>query len=667
MGTAWRMLARRRDLRLLLSAGMVSLSGDWILRIGLIYRVYVVTGSTVVSALLMASSFAPQVLLGAVAGVYADRWDRKRTMIAANLLLAAGLLPLLLVHGAGGVWIVLAVMFWEGSVQQFFSPAQQAMVPRLVPDDELLPANAVSGQISDASRLAGSAAGGIIGAAGGIAAVTLTDAASFIISAGLLTLVRTSGRTAPGGPAGLPVRAWLAQVGAEMRDGLRLSARNRVLRALMVFALVTSVGEGIMSTLFVPFVEHVLHGTSQEYGLVVAAQAVGGIAGGIVAAACAHRVRAARLLGIGATVFGLVDLAIFLYPLGYIAVWPAAVGMIIVGVPGALCIAGLVTLFQRSSADAYRGRIFGAVATLEGVTILAGTLGAGYLSRSAGIIGVLAIQGGAYVVAGLAMLAWLKDTPGTPAGALSSVPEVATSQAANAPQACPKTDLAPADLAPAVNDGQVSERVIEEQIQYYRRRAAEYDATADGPLASARERITRVSSAWPVAGPVLELACGTGMWTQMLAGRAAELTAIDSSPEAIEIARRRCPASVRFSCADILHWAPDRHYQLVFFGFWLSHVPSSRLGSFFGMLRQSLTPAGEVIFVDEHVSQASHEQPTADPELVTRCLSDGTRHQVVKVFLDPPRLAAHLDTLGWDCELKVDGEDWVIGRARPRE
>jgi len=80
-----------------------------------------------------------------------------------------------------------------------------------------------------------------------------------------------------------------------------------------------------------------------------------------------------------------------------------------------------------------------------------------------------------------------------------------------------------------------------------------------------------------------------------------------------------------------------------------------------------LTATGEVIFVDEHVSQASHEQPTADPELVTRDLSDGTQHQVVKVFLDPPRLTARLDALGWDCELEVDGEDWVIGRARPRE
>ena len=93
MRATWRMLAGRRDLRLVLSAGIVSMTGDWILTIGLIYKVYATTGSTVASALAMASAFAPQVLLGAVAGVFADRWDRKRTMIAADLLLAAGLFP----------------------------------------------------------------------------------------------------------------------------------------------------------------------------------------------------------------------------------------------------------------------------------------------------------------------------------------------------------------------------------------------------------------------------------------------------------------------------------------------------------------------------------------------------------------------------------------------
>ena len=190
MTAIWRLLTGRPDLRLVLAAGLISTSGDWILTIGLTYRVYVITGSTVASALTVASSFAPQVLLGAVAGVFADRWDRKRTMIAADLLLAAGLLPLLLVRSAGQIWIVFAVMFAEGSIQQFFSPAEQAMVPRLVPEDELLTANAVNGQVSNVSRLAGSAAGGILAAAGGIIAVTLADAASFVISAALLALVR---------------------------------------------------------------------------------------------------------------------------------------------------------------------------------------------------------------------------------------------------------------------------------------------------------------------------------------------------------------------------------------------------------------------------------------------------------------------------------------------
>jgi hypothetical protein len=83
--------------------------------------------------------------------------------------------------------------------------------------------------------------------------------------------------------------------------------------------------------------------------------------------------------------------------------------MIIVGLPGALTLAGMITLFQRSSDDSYRGRVFGALSALEGISVLAGTLGAGYLSRLAGIVPVLAIQGAGYVVAGLVMLRCLKD------------------------------------------------------------------------------------------------------------------------------------------------------------------------------------------------------------------------------------------------------------------
>jgi MFS family permease len=187
-------------------------------------------------------------------------------------------------------------------------------------------------------------------------------------------------------------------------DGLRLVGHNRVLRLLAIFLLATTVGEGIMSTLFAPFVRQVLHGSNEAYGVVVAVQAVGGIVGGLVAAAIGHRVSPARLLGITAMVFGAIDLAIFLYPLAYVAVWPAAVGMVVVGLPGALMLAGFMTLFQRSTVDSHRGRVFGSLGAAEGVAVMVGTLGAGFLGQYVGIIPVLAVQGAGYVVAGLAML-----------------------------------------------------------------------------------------------------------------------------------------------------------------------------------------------------------------------------------------------------------------------
>jgi Na+/melibiose symporter-like transporter len=406
MKTAWRVLAGHRDLRLVLSAGLISRSGDWILTVGMLYRVYAMTGSTVDSALTVAASFAPQVLLGTIAGVFADRWDRKRTMIVASLLQAAGLSPLLLVHSAGQVWIVLLVMFWEGSVQQFFIPAQQAMVPRLVAEDQLLTANALSGQVEDISRLAGSGLGGVIAAVGGITAVTLADTASFLASAALLAVVRTSGMTAP-----RQAGRQLARIAGELSDGLRLAVRHRVIRALMIFVLITSIGQGIMSTLFPPFVEQVLHGSSEDYGIVVAAQAIGGLLGGALAMVLGKRFTPSRLFSCGAIAFGVIDLAIFLYPLGYVAVWPAVAGMILTGVPSALNLAGLITLFQQNTEDAFRGRIYGAISSAEGVTILVGTLGAGVLGRSLGIVPVLAVQGAGYTVAGLGMLVWL--LPGT--------------------------------------------------------------------------------------------------------------------------------------------------------------------------------------------------------------------------------------------------------------
>ena len=419
-------------LRLLLGAALISVTGDWILRVGLAYYIYVLTGSTLASAVMLLASFVPQIALSSLAGVFADRWDSKRTMVISNLLLAAGLLPLLAVHRASQVWIIYLVTTAESAVQQFFTPAQQSVLPVLAADDHLVTANALSGQVGDVARLAGSAAGGVVAAAGGITALTLTDLASFLLAALFLARLpltpaaaRRAATAAARGAAETGrtrLRARLAGLRAEWAEGLRVAAGQRVLRVVLIFLAVTCVGEGIMGTLFAPFVRSVLHGSGADYGFIVSAQAVGGIAGGLIAAALGSRARPALLFGWGAVAFGAVDLVMFLYPLGYVAVWPAVVCMIVVGVPGALTLAGGFTLLQRATADGHRGRVFGALGAVEGAATVAGTITAGFLGQSVGIIPVLATQGAGYLIAGLADVLALR--PGT-AQTAASEPQAA--------------------------------------------------------------------------------------------------------------------------------------------------------------------------------------------------------------------------------------------------
>nr|MBA3944488.1 MFS transporter [Herpetosiphonaceae bacterium] len=89
---------RRRDFALVWLAGLISMMGNWVLYIALPIYIYQLTGSALATSAMFVAEMVPALLLGSVAGVFVDRWDRKRTMVVANLLLTLGLLPLLLVH-----------------------------------------------------------------------------------------------------------------------------------------------------------------------------------------------------------------------------------------------------------------------------------------------------------------------------------------------------------------------------------------------------------------------------------------------------------------------------------------------------------------------------------------------------------------------------------------
>ena len=397
--------------RLLLGAGLISLSGDWVLRVGLAYYVYALTGSTVASAGMLLASFIPQIALSSLAGVFVDRWDPKRTMVVTNLALAGGLLPLLLVRHPRDVWVVFVVVAWEGAVQQFFAPAEQKMLPLVADPAQLPTVNALYGQNRDASRLLGAALGGALVAAGGLVPVVLADLASFLIAAAFclsLPLVESGRRPAPIGRGWTNLGSRIRELRDEWADGLRLSTRESVLRALLIFLAIVSVGEGVMGTLFAPFVRSVLHGSGGDFGLINAAQAAGGIGGGLVAASLGRRLDPVATLSYCAIAFGAIDLVLFLYPLGWPAVWPAAMLIAGAGVAGTFMLTAAMTLMQEHTTDRYRGRVFGALGAVEGVAIVTGTVAAGVLAHVLGIVAVLSVQGAGYVAAGILVLALLQ-------------------------------------------------------------------------------------------------------------------------------------------------------------------------------------------------------------------------------------------------------------------
>ncbi len=206
----------------------------------------------------------------------------------------------------------------------------------------------------------------------------------------------------------------------------------------------------------------------------------------------------------------------------------------------------------------------------------------------------------------------------------------------------------------------------QQQIAYYRARAAEYEVTSYRDRPEADRRIAALVERLRPGGDLLEIACGTGMWTRHLVGRAANVTAIDAAPEMIALARRQVTAAnVTFVTADILTWPAPRRFDTVFFAFWLSHVPESAFGRFWSLLRGALAGGGPVQFVDDQPEAAALETYVqGSGEVVERRLRDGTRHQLIKVIRDPADLTRQLTGLGWQPTITSSG-DWLVGQARP--
>jgi len=417
---------RQRDFGLLWWGGLISLTGTRMLQVALPITVLELTGSPTAMAAVVAASVFPQLVVGPLVGVLVDRWDRKRVLIAANIAQALALLPLLAVHHARDLWICAAVTLLAASIAPFVSTAENALLPRLVGDEHLPAANSLNSLNNNLARLIGPLVGGVVTLWFGLMGVAIGDAATFLAAAGLIALVRGRHRaetteTTAGAPAG-----FVRKFAGEFTEGIKVIAASRTLLVIFLMFAVMSVGEGIMGSLFAVWVTDVLHGEAPELSWLIAAQAVGGIAGGLVGGRFASRWSPRLLLGAGMLLFGAIDLAIFTYPLLWVNVAPGIVGMVLVGIPGVIAGAGAMTLFQRATDDAYRGRAFAAVGTVNAASMLLGTGVAVLLTGPLPIVAVLSIQGVTPMLAGLGALLLLKRTG--PA-ATADEPETATAAA----------------------------------------------------------------------------------------------------------------------------------------------------------------------------------------------------------------------------------------------
>jgi SAM-dependent methyltransferase len=215
---------------------------------------------------------------------------------------------------------------------------------------------------------------------------------------------------------------------------------------------------------------------------------------------------------------------------------------------------------------------------------------------------------------------------------------------------------------------------IAAQVRYYDLRAPDYlhplapsDRRARGSLGPRDIRML-IDELGP-SGDVLELACGPGGFTGELARHAATVTAVDASQRMLARSRAEVDRrNVRYIQADLFDWRPERSYDLVFFGFWLSHVPPSRLDDFWRLVRACVRDDGRVAFVDEDDRGADNDdvRMVDGVPLARRTLGDGREFDVIKLFWNPDELAVRLRALGWNFVIRRLHDTLMYAVGTPR-
>ncbi len=222
----------------------------------------------------------------------------------------------------------------------------------------------------------------------------------------------------------------------------------------------------------------------------------------------------------------------------------------------------------------------------------------------------------------------------------------------------------------------MTDDILQQQIAYYRARAGEYDEwfyrlNRYDRGAELNERwfreATQVMKALESLGHVenaLEIACGTGIWTQELVKISDHVTAVDAVEEVLTINRAKLgKANVTYLQTDIFTWQPEHQYDLVFFSFWLSHVPPEQLAPFLRLVNRALRPGGSLFIVDStpDLTSSSKDSPRRDDGsiLQKRKLNDGKFYTIYKIYYEPDDLRTKLQAAGFNADVRTTDHSFI--------
>jgi len=339
-----------RNFRLLWFGQIVSQLGDWFNVVALVALLFELTGSATAVAALMVMQMLPVALVGPVAGVIVDRFDRRRIMIAADLIRGLAVLTLLLVRTPDTVWIAYVATGTMVACSGFFEPARSATVPSIVPREQLVAANAISTGTWSAMLAIGAGLGGGVAAWLGRDAAFLINAASFLLSATFLLQMRVP-RVMESARAALGIRGVI--------DGLAYMRGHRdVARIALIKGGWAIVGGALLLlTVFGDRIFRIGGSSDAGIGILFSARGIGALAGSLIVSAIASRSgNLIRLIAPAYFIAGACYASLAIVP----TIWVAAAAVVAAHVFGSILWVASNVLLQMQVPDQFRGRVFAA-------------------------------------------------------------------------------------------------------------------------------------------------------------------------------------------------------------------------------------------------------------------------------------------------------------------